>query len=280
MTAAVLFVSMLSIAVSCMALGLAIASVVLTKAKWNRWFIMFQACLVFTMVAGFMLTLSAADPVFVSVLRYLQHITMGVAVVLLPIISSFIVGKPLSSKGRISFYPFGIIYFVGGFTPYEDIIQTVVFVAVLVYSVTVLWVNLGKIEDHRTRTFILTLNIVVVSLVPTAIVLFLLPGSEQIGFPLYVLAFSALLLVYFYNRFSAMSKDGEKKQPDLSQFRVTERETEVIDCICNGMTNKEIAKKLNISVNTVNNHVANIFEKMNINSRVDLLRMMNGGLWS
>ena len=271
---------MLSIAVSCMALGLAIASVVLTKAKWNRWFIVFQACLVFTMVTGFMLTLSAADQVFVTVLKYLQHITMGVAVVLLPVISSFIVGKPWSNRGRLAFYLLGVIYVIAGFTPFERIVQTTVFVAVLLFCIGVLWHNLGKIEDRRTRTFILTLNIVVVSLVPTAIVLFLLPGSEQIGFPVYVLAFSALLLVYFYNRFSAMSRDGERKQPDLSQYKVTERETEVIDCICNGMTNKEIARKLNISVNTVNNHVANIFEKMNINSRVDLLRMMNGGLWS
>ena len=271
---------MLSIAVSCMALGLAIASHVFTKAKWNRWFIVFQSCLVFTMVAGFMLTLSAADPVFVSVLRYLQHITMGVAAVLLPIICGYIVGKPWSRRRRLVFYPFGLFYAVSGFTPWERILQTTVFVADLMFCIGVLWHNLGKIGDRRTRTFILTLNIVVVSLVPTTIVLFLLPGSEQIGFPVYVLAFSALLLVYFYNRFSEMSRKGEKKQPDLSQYKVTERETEVIECICNGMTNKEIAKTLNISVNTVNNHVANIFEKMNINSRVDLLRMMNGGLWS
>jgi len=271
---------MLSVAVSCMALGLAIASLVFTKAKWNRWFIVFQSCLVFTMVALFMLTLSSADPVFVTVLRYLQHITMGVAAVLLPIICGYIVGKPWSRRRRLVFYPVGLVYALSGFTPWERIIQTTVFVADLMFCIGVLWHNLGKIEDRRTRTFILTLNIVVVSLVPTTIVLFLLPGSEQIGFPVYVLAFSALLLVYFYNRFSEMSRKGEKKQPDLSQYKVTERETEVIECICNGMTNKEIAKTLNISVNTVNNHVANIFEKMNINSRVDLLRKMNGGLWS
>jgi len=280
MTSAALFVSMLSIAVSCMALGLAIASMVFTKAKWNRWFIVFQACLVFTMVSGFMLTLSSADPVFVTVLRWLQHVTIGVALVLLPLISGFIVGKPWSRRRRLFFYPIALVYALSGLTPYERIIQTTTFVAVLMFCIGLLWHNLGKIEDRRTRTFILTLNIVVVSLVPTTIMLFLRPGSEQIGFPVYVLAFSALLLVYFFNRFIAMSREGEEKQTDLSQYKVTERETEVIECICNGMTNKEIAKKLNISVNTVNNHVANIFEKMNINSRVDLLRKVKGGLWS
>ncbi|MDD4574717.1 MAG: LuxR C-terminal-related transcriptional regulator [Sphaerochaeta sp.] len=40
------------------------------------------------------------------------------------------------------------------------------------------------------------------------------------------------------------------------------------------MTNKEIAFELGISANTVNNHVANIFSKTKVRSRIDLLNLL------
>lgn len=282
MTSIALTVYMLSIALSSMALGLAVASSAFTKAKWNSWSIVFQSCLLFLMVTGFLLTLSASHPVLETIFRYIQHAVMGFVLIMLPLLVSFIVGKPWSGTGRAIFYPLGALYVVSGFTPWIRPVQTAIFLGVLLFCIGELWRNLGKIEDRRTRSFILSLNIVVVALVPTTVLLILFPEWDQIGFPLYVIAFSILLLSFFYNRFSAKAREEDKKNVhvDLSEYRITERESEVIDCICRGMTNKEIAKKLNISVNTVNNHVANIFEKMNISSRIDLLRKVKGSLWS
>ena len=40
------------------------------------------------------------------------------------------------------------------------------------------------------------------------------------------------------------------------------------------MTNKEIGDELSISVNTVNNHIANIFSKTQVRSRIDLLNIL------
>ncbi|MBO4716591.1 MAG: response regulator transcription factor, partial [Spirochaetales bacterium] len=53
-----------------------------------------------------------------------------------------------------------------------------------------------------------------------------------------------------------------------------------VQLICEGYTNKEIAQELSISVNTVNNHVANIFSKMGVRSRIDLLKALKEGPWS
>ena len=49
--------------------------------------------------------------------------------------------------------------------------------------------------------------------------------------------------------------------------------------IKNGLTNKEIAYNLNISVNTVNNHIANIFSKTGVRSRIDLLNLLQEASW-
>lgn len=51
-----------------------------------------------------------------------------------------------------------------------------------------------------------------------------------------------------------------------SADNVSEREKEIISCIVRGLTNKEIADKLNISVNTVLTHRKNISRKLNIHS--------------
>lgn len=49
---------------------------------------------------------------------------------------------------------------------------------------------------------------------------------------------------------------------------LTDREKEVLDLIGAGMSNKEIALALNMTVNTVKTHVKNIYDKLSVNNRV------------
>jgi DNA-binding NarL/FixJ family response regulator len=48
---------------------------------------------------------------------------------------------------------------------------------------------------------------------------------------------------------------------------LTSREMEVLELISKGYTNQQIAQNLVIEVGTVKNHVHNILEKLNVNSR-------------
>ncbi|HWO75114.1 MAG TPA: response regulator transcription factor [Bacillus sp. (in: firmicutes)] len=48
---------------------------------------------------------------------------------------------------------------------------------------------------------------------------------------------------------------------------LTEREKEVLQCLVEGLSNKEIAEKLYISDKTVKIHVSKIFKKLNVKSR-------------
>ena len=48
---------------------------------------------------------------------------------------------------------------------------------------------------------------------------------------------------------------------------LTQREIEVLELVAEGMLNKEIAAKLNISEKTVKNHVSNIFKKLDLADR-------------
>ena len=75
---------------------------------------------------------------------------------------------------------------------------------------------------------------------------------------------------------SEKSKDSNKVlKVYLSEFEITKREKEIIEYILIGKTNSEIGEKLFISPNTVKNHVYNIYKKMNIKNRYELMHNLS-----
>lgn len=57
-----------------------------------------------------------------------------------------------------------------------------------------------------------------------------------------------------------------------SSALLTKRELEIIEACCSGMLGKEIAEKFNISLRAVNSHKTNIFNKLGLNSSVEMVR--------
>lgn len=52
---------------------------------------------------------------------------------------------------------------------------------------------------------------------------------------------------------------------------LTEREKQVVDLVCKGLKNKDIANKLFITETTIRHHLSSIFEKLNLTSRLELV---------
>lgn len=59
----------------------------------------------------------------------------------------------------------------------------------------------------------------------------------------------------------------KKEQEDEQLEKLTKREVEVLILLSEGLFNKEIAYKLDISERTVKNHISNIFKKINVSDR-------------
>jgi DNA-binding NarL/FixJ family response regulator len=70
------------------------------------------------------------------------------------------------------------------------------------------------------------------------------------------------------NEFSAMAK-ASTDRPQVPSPRLTDREMEVLRLVAKGMNNRDIAKELFISENTVKNHIRNILEKLHLHSRME-----------
>lgn len=63
---------------------------------------------------------------------------------------------------------------------------------------------------------------------------------------------------------------GVLSGPVRGAYRITPREREIVELICRGMKNKEIAKALSITPGTVKVHLMHIFEKTGVKDRFQL----------
>ena len=62
---------------------------------------------------------------------------------------------------------------------------------------------------------------------------------------------------------------GSRHEPSESTFeKLTEREQEILELIAAGTSNKEIGLKLHLTEKTVKHYVTNIFQKLQVHSRV------------
>ena len=64
----------------------------------------------------------------------------------------------------------------------------------------------------------------------------------------------------------------QKPRPEQSDENLSSRELEILTMVAKGMTNKEIAGRLNLSLHTVSNHVRHIYEKLHVHCRAEAVR--------
>lgn len=57
----------------------------------------------------------------------------------------------------------------------------------------------------------------------------------------------------------------------MNDFNLTDREQEVIEYLCEGLTNGEISKIMDVSVNTVKVHVSSIIQKLGVEDRTQVV---------
>jgi DNA-binding NarL/FixJ family response regulator len=72
--------------------------------------------------------------------------------------------------------------------------------------------------------------------------------------------------------FSQIAREAgaQERTHVLEDVRMTPREREVIELIGEGLSNKEIAQRLNIATHTVKSHVRNVMEKLALHTRLQI----------
>lgn len=81
--------------------------------------------------------------------------------------------------------------------------------------------------------------------------------------------------------FKALGKERELRKIDddflkiLPVFSLSQRENEILNLILEGKTNLEMANTLYLSNHTIKTHIHNIYSKLAINSRFELIKLIN-----
>ncbi|WP_217271955.1 response regulator transcription factor [Sphingopyxis sp. BSNA05] len=93
--------------------------------------------------------------------------------------------------------------------------------------------------------------------------------SVEIYVVLIALVFAALG-VWVGHRLTAKKARGpfQQNRAALKSLGISDRELEVLVALAAGQSNKEIARTLDISPNTVKTHIARLYEKLQVSGRV------------
>jgi DNA-binding NarL/FixJ family response regulator len=77
---------------------------------------------------------------------------------------------------------------------------------------------------------------------------------------------------------SSVNKKVDRKA-SLIPETISEREREILQHTVNGLDAKRIANFLNISVFTVRKHIANIYEKLHVQSKAQIMKLAHNNKW-
>jgi two-component system, NarL family, nitrate/nitrite response regulator NarL len=69
----------------------------------------------------------------------------------------------------------------------------------------------------------------------------------------------------------ALTKPGMAHLQHLEHAPLSARESDVVRCVAEGLTNREIAAKLKLTEHTVKNYLFRIFDKLGVSSRVEVV---------
>lgn len=69
---------------------------------------------------------------------------------------------------------------------------------------------------------------------------------------------------------------NEPSKQNTDDFKLSVREKEVLTFLVDGLEYKEIGQLMNISHNTIRNHIASIYRKLHVTSKVQAIRVFTG----
>ncbi len=97
-----------------------------------------------------------------------------------------------------------------------------------------------------------------------------------ISLPIIYLSWNIISMIFNIGGITkAQNESGIFISEDLAiHYKLTPQETKISNYILQGMSNKEIAYYLKISTHTVKNHIYNLFNKTNVQSRIELIHTL------
>ena len=200
----------------------------------------------------------------------------------------------------VIFFVLSILGIILNFNFY--IVANIIFYLLILYLLILGFINYKNIKDKMMKLIVKILGLITIYIYPIMVYQLITInknsldiGSIDITLVLFYiwwnLVMLGFLLWYFINIIKNKNmfvneslnnnsndlKNIENENNEIKKelkeeiINLTKREKQILSYLLSGKTNKEVALILDISLNTVNNHVANIYDKSGVKNRVELV---------
>jgi DNA-binding CsgD family transcriptional regulator len=184
------------------------------------------------------------------------------------------------------YFSLGAVYLLTGFLkPISLAAGFLYFLALAVILVDIVR-SIPLIQRGSTKVTVLLITLLTVIFLPLVMVSRILGDTEGPWAVSHSLRFLLLSLYYFWMALAGvifyvreMSSSTEVVKPIYTvpeELPLTDRERDIAESVAQGLTYGEIAENLGISPNTVRNHVANVYKKLSVRSKVELIGVLRG----
>ncbi|MCZ9838304.1 helix-turn-helix transcriptional regulator [Brachyspira hyodysenteriae] len=280
---------------------------IIERVAWLKYYIVFLFTFAFLLLIRAIKLLSFLTiPYFMSnnIFNTLYFFSFSVAMsLMLYFIPAFLyrfLNINWNFKQNIVYISLSIIHFIlsilGILITFDIyIISSIIFYISIIVIFVIGAINYKSIKDKTMKLIVKILGLITIIIYPVLMYQLILYRMEvaDIGFMditllLFYIWWNLVMLGYLSWYFinivnNKMSNTSNMKNNMIDNSKIenesgkeidinlTRREKEILSYLLDGKTNKEVSLILSISLNTVNNHVANIYEKSGVKNRVELV---------
>jgi len=231
-------------------------------------------------------------PYLSLILLVLQSTGSILNVIILPYLISSLINLSLHHRAIITIWIWNSLFVIISLSAYlfPSILKFIylssfMMVMTILFWLLVLSVNLVKIRDRSLKrslqifTFISSvfLCLLVLDILITTIPIKTLAFLDHFSMPLYISAINGCSFFFaggFLNR-GAYADGNGVTESFCRNFQITRRESEIVNKLLEGKSNKEIGDELCISIKTVENHLGSIYRKTDVTGRGQLIHMLH-----
>lgn len=158
-------------------------------------------------------------------------------------------------------------------------------IVIVAYEIFMVLANYSEIPNKELKRASRIFAIITLSFLPFLAIEYIRPEINALkdlqvlkmfALPFYFFVINISILHWSYVYFNTPAYIAENKLTAyfVEKYGVTEKETEVIELVLGGLTYKQIAERLFISPKTVDNHVQNIYRKLQVTSKMQLFNLI------
>ena len=247
-----------------------------------------------------------SNEIFNTLYIFILSVSMSLMLYFIPAFLYRFLGLKWEVKENVEYLILSVIFFVLSilgillhFNFY--IIANRIFYLSILYLFILGFINYKNLKDSTIKFIVKILGLITIFIYPILVYQLIILnkntfdiGSIDITLILFYIWWNLVMLGYllwyfisiiknknmFVNKELTKSNSSNIKEKEIinkpqlkkeEEINLTKREKEILFYLLSGKTNKEVSIILKISLNTVNNHVANIYDKSGVKNRVELV---------